>query len=324
MPAPGSRQLFLPGPTAHDLIDPVGVAELQRTLAEVGQTVTRAIEVIRQPIALVVEEWQRTLAALALPQTLTVVQQSFAPVQRLLRDYFRPGTLMGDAWLLRADDPTDARAAAQRLARTYLRWEPDRRSIGGQAIAVAIEIRARIEGCSRSEVVTNMLVDGLLSAARDDETPTILEGEAYYNWLFAEAVRRAELALLQAALPDGVTLTASGLYVPARTGRPALLSREDKRMVLAAIVRRLSRALEVPADRIALADAADELERLCQRPQPVRIAGRAIHLPPALSDHALSGEENARRRNERLRQWLEDVFGSRSWTRARRVFSVED
>lgn len=97
-----------------------------------------------------------------------------------------------------------------------------------------------------------------------------------------------------------------------KAGRSALLSVEDKRTVLAAIVKQAEKD-GIPRKRLTLKDAADYLDEWCQKPQPVRIAGRRIHLPSPLSDRALDNSVNTQRCIERLRQWMEDVFGHRRW-----------
>lgn len=103
---------------------------------------------------------------------------------------------------------------------------------------------------------------------------------------------------------------------PLRTGRPALLSPEQKRRVLAEIIRQ-AEADGIPRQRLALDDAADLLDEWCERGQPVEVGGEVIELPPPLTDLALGGEENRLRRRERLREWLEQALGHRSWKRAK-------
>ena len=103
---------------------------------------------------------------------------------------------------------------------------------------------------------------------------------------------------------------------PLHTGGRPGLSREEKLLVLRHIVTMAAKD-GTPVDALTLTDAADYLDGLCQQPQPIKVAGRRITLPASLADDALDGEENSRRRTDRLRQWIEDCFDTKSWTVAR-------
>ena len=105
--------------------------------------------------------------------------------------------------------------------------------------------------------------------------------------------------------------------------RPALLSIEDKRHVLATIIRNAEEE-GIPRDRLALPDAADYLDEYCQHSQPCTIAGRVVCLPYSLLDGEpgelvgeLGDEALRKRRINRLRQWLVDIFKHKRWAEAR-------
>jgi hypothetical protein len=103
---------------------------------------------------------------------------------------------------------------------------------------------------------------------------------------------------------------------PYRPGRPAALSRDEKRAVLAAMVRDAEQC-GTRRDALTLADAAHYLDDWCERPQPQQVAGHILSLPTSVTDWAADGSTNRRRRVNRLKQWLEDIFGHQSWRRAR-------
>lgn len=105
--------------------------------------------------------------------------------------------------------------------------------------------------------------------------------------------------------------------------RPALLSIEDKRHVLATIIRNAEEE-GIPRDRLALPDAADYLDEYCQHSQPCTIAGKVVCLPYSLLDGEpgelvgeLDDEALRKRRINRLRQWLVDIFKHKRWAEAR-------
>ncbi len=104
-------------------------------------------------------------------------------------------------------------------------------------------------------------------------------------------------------------------------GRPADLTKGEKLIVLKAIVAAAARD-GIPTGRLRRADAADYLDGMCGRPQPIRVAGRRIILPPPLgADHALDGPEAANRKAERLKQWIKDCLDTKSWTEARNLLT---
>ncbi|MHB1006585.1 MAG: hypothetical protein ACYC3S_13225 [Chloroflexota bacterium] len=98
--------------------------------------------------------------------------------------------------------------------------------------------------------------------------------------------------------------------------RPALLSVEDKRHVLAAIVHKAQKD-GTPWQALGLRDAADYLEYYCARPQPYKVAGRSLCLPSPLEDRDYDRKTLTKRKVERLRQWLQDIFKHKRWTEAK-------
>ena len=135
-----------------------------------------------------------------------------------------------------------------------------------------------------------------------------------------QAALARQLVGVQGLAPSRVTAIlrrAAGLWPLHTGGRPGL-SREEKLLVLRAIVAAAEKD-GTPLEALTLVDAADYLDELCQRPQPIKIAGRRITLPASLEDEALDGPEASRRKVERLRQWIEDCFGTKSWGEAKRL-----
>ena len=100
-------------------------------------------------------------------------------------------------------------------------------------------------------------------------------------------------------------------------GRPATLSVEEKRLVLKHVVQQ-NEADGTPRERLTLRDAADSLELLCQESQPILIDGRLIVLPAPFGSPGFEPADTRQSTVERLRQWLYDIFGHKSWERAKK------
>jgi hypothetical protein len=97
-------------------------------------------------------------------------------------------------------------------------------------------------------------------------------------------------------------------------GRPAQLTPDAKRRVLAALLHRAVRDGTRPG-ALTLDLVAELLDEACER-GAVTVAGKRIALPPPLSDHALAAEDIRARRRRRMRQWLADI-GLARWADAR-------
>jgi len=95
-------------------------------------------------------------------------------------------------------------------------------------------------------------------------------------------------------------------------GRQPELTPEQKRLVLRHIVQAATLLqTEHPAD------AADILDEWCQKPQPIDIDGHSLCLPSPVTDDACTGRTNRQRRENRLNDWLRDIFGHARWTEIR-------
>lgn len=118
---------------------------------------------------------------------------------------------------------------------------------------------------------------------------------------------------LRAAVRAVLGLLAAG-------GRPPLLTADEKRQVLAALVRR---ALQdgTPLRCLTTDLVANLLDEVCGNGW-LRVGGTPIALPNPVTNPALDSITNSRRKRERVRQWLRDI-GLPRWTEARTALAPE-